>query len=207
MRSTQSPEFFIKNKLRKIQTVAEKNLLNYVCIYSGIDENFGRVYIRWYIEIGLLEGRSFEYDFDKYLSYNIWHKDENRYELTKKEPWEVRNKYSETFFEYYIDIRRFCELLFAYVPNVEFYQFISKFDFHIDKKFGNITILESKPESISIIKNVNENFKVYNILHPTQEEIEKASANDDEKRFELLDHLEHANFCYENYKKLTEKTS
>jgi hypothetical protein len=205
MISTQYPDFFIRNQLRKIQIVAEKNFLNYVNIYSRIDENFGRVYIRWYVNVGLVEGRSFTYDFDKYLSYNIWDKHDNRYQLSKKERWEVRSEYSEVLSQYNTDVCRFCELLFAYFPDVEFYQFISKFDFHVDKKFSNVTILESEPRTISLIKNFKGMMMETVISHPTQEEIEKASINDDEKRFELLEHLEHVNFWYEEYKKVTEK--
>jgi hypothetical protein len=139
---------FIENQLSTIKNVYDDNKLKYVCISSSIDESFGRCYIRWNVEIELIDGYHFTYrKSDQYQSYRLWSKDYSSYTIFKecdKNIFKVKRHYfDELFTEYHNDLRRFVELFKSHFPDVKLYNFISEFDF-IECGFNGMNVHMSK---------------------------------------------------------------
>ncbi|MFW6246831.1 MAG: hypothetical protein ACOC22_01500 [bacterium] len=118
-------EQFIIDKLSEIGRAIKRNVLDHVVLTSYIDSNFGRTYVRWFINVIYKNCDDEIHYYKDYMSYRIevqysYKDDEERFYL--------RSSFKETMNKYYNDISRFVELVSSYYPDVKIINFINNFE-------------------------------------------------------------------------------
>jgi len=118
-------EEFIISKLNEIGRAIKRNALECIILHSEIDNNFGRLYIRWFVDIFCDDGGETHY-YKDYHSYRFIQKNFYFYRYDEKK--ELIKDYKEVMTSYYMDIERFVELVSAYYPEAKLINFITNFE-------------------------------------------------------------------------------
>lgn len=123
---------FVQKQLSYIQKAYEREHLDCVYLYSGYDDNFARLYIRWYVGIKLIHPWDWQYRMDEeYQSYQLWGKSDGYRHFREADfnAWSLTCSFSDDFDQYDRDISQFVQMMKIYFPDVKFYFFPSDFEF------------------------------------------------------------------------------